>query len=62
LQIFNALGQYVRTLVDEVQQPGLKEITWDGRDENGHVSAAGVYIYKLQAGGFSSSKKIIFVK
>lgn len=48
LTIYNLLGQHVRTLVDQQHLAGNYQIIWDGRDEKGNVTAAGVYIYQLR--------------
>jgi hypothetical protein len=62
LEIFNILGQRVRTLVDEAQTAGKKEVIWDGKDEKGNELASGVYFYKLQAGDFTQTKKMVLMK
>ena len=49
LVIFNALGQPVRTLVDEFQVAGPYVVPWDGRDDRGRRVANGAYLYRLQA-------------
>jgi hypothetical protein len=62
LSIYNVLGQQVRTVVDEYLGAGLKAVVWDGRNENGRQAASGVYFYKMSAGGYSDSKKLIMLK
>jgi len=57
LKIFNLLGQEVNTLVSEKLTPGEYKYTWDAS----HL-ASGVYIYKLEAGNYSSTKKLILLK
>ncbi len=59
LQIFNQRGQLIRTLVNEVQSPGSYMKIWDGKDESGSNVASGIYLYRLQAGKFSETKKMI---
>ncbi|HMB89543.1 MAG TPA: LamG-like jellyroll fold domain-containing protein, partial [Rhodothermales bacterium] len=49
--IFNLLGQKVRTLYSGIEQPGRKQITWDGRDEGGLRVASGVYLLQLRLSG-----------
>ena len=49
VEIYNTLGQRVRTLVDAFQSAGRQEIRWDGRDENGYMAATGVYLCRLEA-------------
>jgi len=47
LKIFNLLGQGVRTLVDDVREPGIYTVTWDGRDSAGREASSGVYFCRL---------------
>jgi len=62
LSVYNLLGQKVRTLVDESQSAGLKNVKWDGKDENGANAASGIYFYKIKAGEFTQSKKMVIIK
>jgi hypothetical protein len=57
LKLFNLLGQEVATLVDAIEGPGSKSIRFDARDLPG-----GVYFYRLQAGSYSATKKLMIVK
>jgi len=62
LIIYNTLGQRVKTLVDEVQSPGIYKIEWDGSGDNGAKVASGIYFYRLQRGDEANTKKMIFLK
>lgn len=62
LQIFNLLGEEVRTLVNRQQPAGNHQVQWDGRDNSGRRLASGIYLYRLQAGGFVTTKKLIVLK
>lgn len=62
LVVYNVLGQRVATLVDREQPAGRYKIVWDGRDAAGRPVASGVYIYRLQAGDFVATKKLVLVK
>ncbi len=57
LKVYDLLGREMATLVDEVQGSGFKSIEFDAAQ-----LASGVYIYRLTAGSFSSSKKLMVVK
>jgi hypothetical protein len=57
LKIFNVLGQEVTTLVDEVQQSGDHSAVFDAA-----TFSSGVYFYKLAAGSFTKTGKILLVK
>jgi len=62
LEIYNILGQKVRTLVDKPQVAGYKTVRWDGRDKDRREMASGVYFYRLEAGRYSSTKKLLLLK
>ena len=61
LEVFNLLGQRVATLVDGVQAAGAHTVVWDARDGSGHGVAAGVYIYRLTAGGGMATRRMVLV-
>lgn len=60
--VFDARGRVVRTLVDEPKQPGEHTVSWDGRDDDGHPLASGVYFHRLEAGGFARVGKMVLVR
>jgi hypothetical protein len=62
LIIYNALGQKVRTLVTETKEPGYYEVMWDGRNDGGIQVASGIYLYRIKAGEFVRSKKMLLLK
>jgi len=62
LTIYNAMGQKVRTLFKGTQTFGYKQVIWDRRDQSGKRVASGVYIYRLQAGQFIRSRKLLLLK
>jgi hypothetical protein len=62
LTIYNVLGQKVRTLVNANQSAGFKNVVWDGLNEFGEQASTGVYIYRIEAGDFVKSRKMVFMK
>ena len=62
LKVYNILGQVVRTLVDEPQAPGYYSVRWDGRDNAGEELASGIYIYRIRAGEFTQTRRMILLK
>lgn len=62
LNIYNMLGQRIRTLVNEIKQPGIYSVVWDGSAESGEVAATGIYIYQIKAGDFKQSKKLLLLR
>jgi hypothetical protein len=61
LEIYNSLGQRVRTIVDAWQEAGFHGMIWDGTDNTGRGLASGVYFYRLHAGSFTESRKMVLV-
>ena len=62
LKIYNTLGQVVKTLVSQEQQPGYYNAAWDGKDNGGRQTSAGVYFYRLESGDFKATKKMVVIK
>lgn len=62
IEIFNMLGQKIRTLVDEGKAAGSYVVVWDGRKDNGEAVASGVYIYRLRTDGFVKSRKLLLLR
>lgn len=62
LQIYNLLGQRVRTLVDEVRPAGEHTITWDGRNDAGDPLASGVYLYALEVATNRTTRPLVLLR
>lgn len=63
LRVYDLAGRLVRTLLaDAPLDAGRHDVTWDGTDDRGRTVAAGVYLYRLQAGDFSATKAMALVK
>jgi len=62
IEIFNVLGQKVRTLVNETKSAGSYRIEWSSTDESGRSVSTGVYLYRFQAGDVVQSKKMLLLK
>jgi outer membrane protein assembly factor BamB len=62
LEIFNLLGQSVKTLVDENQNAGSHNVLWDACDDGSASIAAGLYFGRLAAGNQESTCKLIVLK
>ncbi|MFH1008969.1 MAG: SUMF1/EgtB/PvdO family nonheme iron enzyme [Candidatus Latescibacterota bacterium] len=61
LEIYNTLGQRIRRLTDCVQEAGSHTVQWDGRSDAGVGAGAGVYLVRMEAGGFVQSGKMVMV-
>jgi hypothetical protein len=62
LRIYDISGKLVRTLVDAPQTAGAYAVTWNGRDDKGRSVSSGVYFYKLRAGKFSQTRRMMLLK
>jgi hypothetical protein len=57
LKVFNSLGQEVATLVNEHAEPGSYSVRW-----NASNASSGIYFYRLQAGEFVETKKMVLLR
>lgn len=62
LEIFDATGRRVRTLLDGRATSGAHERPWDGRDDHGRLVPAGTYFARLEAGGFARHEKVVLLR
>ncbi|MBN4056920.1 T9SS type A sorting domain-containing protein [bacterium AH-315-J21] len=62
LEVFNVLGQRVRTLFDGYRPPGEHVIEFDGLNDNGASIASGLYFYRLNAGDVTTTRKMTLLK
>ena len=60
--IYNMLGQKVRTLLNEEFNAGFHIVNWNGRDDSGDLVPTGIYVYRIKAGSFIASKKMLLMK
>ena len=62
LEIYNGLGQKVRTLLNEVRTAGTWQAVWNGTDDGGNLVPSGIYFYRLNAAGKSATAKMVMMK
>ncbi len=62
LQVYNLLGQQVRSLAGGFYEAGSHTLSWDGTNQAGQSVSSGVYFYRLQAGSFEETKKMMLLK
>jgi len=62
IEVFNINGQLIRTLIDSYHTPGDYFIMWDGRNAAGNIVSSGTYFYRMTAGEFTQTKKMVFLK
>ena len=62
IEIYNLLGQHIRTLFDGERNAGLLRVRWDGRDRFGTIVPAGVYTCRLTARAALLTRKMLFLR
>jgi hypothetical protein len=62
LDVYNAKGQLVRSLVNTNQAAGRYKVVFNGRDDMGNPLASGLYLYRFSAGTFSSTRKMMLME
>lgn len=62
LNVFNLLGQKVRTLADHDYPVGNHSVNWDGNDDNGRTVASGIYLYRIESGNQVRARKMTLLK
>ncbi len=62
LKIYDLYGRRIRSLVSGREKAGYHKVSWDGRAEGGRGVGSGVYFYRLVAGGWSKTMKMVVIK
>ncbi len=62
LDVFDVRGRLIKTLVDGSLPADRYAIGWDGRDASGERVASGVYYYRINAGEWSETKTMVYVR
>jgi len=62
LKVFDRSGRYVATLYDDVAPQGETTVQWEGVDEGGRLVASGVYLYRLESGETSQTRRMTLVR
>jgi hypothetical protein len=62
LKIYDILGKEVTTLINEITSPGKHTVKFDIRAATNRDASSGVYFYRLQAGTYSTTKKLVLLK
>jgi hypothetical protein len=62
LDVFNLLGQKVKTLISEPMEAGFHSVIWNGQDASGKSVPSGAYFYKITAGDYRDAKKMMLLK
>ena len=62
ITVYDMSGNVVDNIINKYQESGYKLVQWDATNGHGYQVAAGVYIYKIQAGDFRKVKKMLLLK
>jgi hypothetical protein len=62
LAIYDVSGRKIRELASGAMAAGAREVMWDGRDSSGRAAASGIYFYRLDAGRFTQTRKMIMLR
>jgi hypothetical protein len=62
LRVYNAKGELVATVVDREMTEGRKEVVWTATNDHGATVASGIYFYRLVAGEFVQTKKMVLLR
>jgi hypothetical protein len=62
LAVYNLVGQRVRVLVLEARGAGRYQVIWDARDDLGRDVSSGVYFYRLKAGDYLATRRMLLVR
>ncbi|MCK4546159.1 MAG: right-handed parallel beta-helix repeat-containing protein [Candidatus Eisenbacteria sp.] len=62
IQVYNAQGRLVRTLLDDTLQPGRHSTVWNGRDGQGVEVSSGTYFVRMHTSRYESTRKVVMLK
>ena len=62
ITIYDMLGRKVKTLINQTLDAGYKSVIWDATNDYGKLVSAGIYLYQLRTGEYSSTKKMLLLK
>ncbi len=62
ITVYDLLGREVKSLVSDEKAAGVYKAEWDGTDNAGTVLPSGMYLYRMTAGNFAETKKMILMK
>ena len=60
--IYDILGQQVKELINEVQEPGYKSVSWDGKNNLARPTGSGVYLFRMKTNNYNKTKILILSK
>lgn len=62
VSIYDLQGREIDILINALQNPGIRTVTWDGLDQSGQQMSSGLYICRLQAGSYVQTQKLVLLR
>ncbi len=62
LSIYDLFGNHMVTLINEIYEAGTHQVSWNGRDKYQSPVSSGIYFYRIEAGAFSGTKRMVLLK
>jgi len=62
ITVYNIRGQVVKTLVNDYFPAGRHSVEWNGTDNRGRTVSSGIYFYRMTAGEYSATKRMVLMK
>jgi C1A family cysteine protease len=62
ISIFDIRGRLVKVLLNSTATPGLHELLWDGRNDNGEKAASGIYFCRMKCHNFRRTRKMVLLR
>jgi hypothetical protein len=60
--IFDMLGKEIKTLVSDIENAGIKSVTWDGTNSDGKYLSGGIYFYRVTMGQHTETRRMLLLK
>jgi hypothetical protein len=62
IEVFDTAGRKVKTVLDDYRDRGYGSEEWDGLNDRGEPAPSGVYFYRLRAGGYTATRKMVLLR
>lgn len=62
LEVFNLLGQKIQTLINQEMPAGVHQVEWNCSSRDGERLSSGIYLYRIEAGSYVETKKMLLLK
>jgi hypothetical protein len=62
VDIYNMQGRFIKVLISGTYGAGLHQTYWDGTTNEGTMAASGIYFYRIKAGQYTATKRMLYLK